>query len=429
MKGMIEVSPMIPQLEAVYLVSYLNIVNDIMLELNIPQIINKMVSHNRQCIVKPGEIVQLIVLDILTGRQALVHLEEWARHIDIKKLISPDVEASNFNDDTIARHLDRIHKTKIREIFSEITLQLWRQEGEGGSLHVFHSDTTSKSVYGAYSSDQSSEEGREEAEDLLHITEGYSRDRQGSKQFQYGMIVDKNGIAIHADVHDGNISDKTWNVEVLSKLDAQLAKLNLKEFIYVADAAAMSQKTMDEVKKAGGFLITRGSQNLNIVKEVLALVENQEDQWSEPWSIQKTGSHSVYRVQETTSTYYDHLVRLIVVESSALGKKKRHTLEKKYEAEQKQLEKAQKVCTNLLFHCKEDAEKERDRWEKELPHEFHTVNMQMEEVQIPVPKRGRGRPKNTETRSEMARYRVVINFSKKDEEHFKQRYVKDLALY
>jgi hypothetical protein len=133
-------SSMNPKLEAVYQVSYLNLINHIMLDLKIPQTINEIVPCDDQCKVTPGEMIQLIVLDILTGRQALVHLEEWACHIDIKKLISPDVEASYFNDDAIARHLDRIDEANVHQVFSELTLQLWKKEGD--TLRIFHGDTT-----------------------------------------------------------------------------------------------------------------------------------------------------------------------------------------------------------------------------------------------------------------------------------------------
>lgn len=40
------------------------------------------------CQIRPSDIMQLIVLDILNGRQALVHLESWAAQLkkEIKQL-------------------------------------------------------------------------------------------------------------------------------------------------------------------------------------------------------------------------------------------------------------------------------------------------------------------------------------------------------
>ncbi|XWN52373.1 DUF4277 domain-containing protein [Anoxybacillus flavithermus] len=94
-------------------------------------------------------IVKLIVLDILSGRQALVHLEQWAHDIDLPKLIRPGLEPSWFNDDAIARHLDRLYKANIHQVLSSCLVQIYKKEGL--SLRVFHADTTDKTVYGALS--------------------------------------------------------------------------------------------------------------------------------------------------------------------------------------------------------------------------------------------------------------------------------------
>jgi transposase len=393
------------QIEEIYQASYLNLVNHVMQDLEIPQLINELVPYDVQCKISPGEVVQLMVLDILTGRQAIMHLEEWAKHIDLKKLISPDVEASYFNDDAIGRHLDRIYEANVHQIFSEITLQLWKKEGD--PLRIFHSDTTSKSVYGMYPSTE---------EDQLMITEGYSRDRQGDKQFQYGMIVNQDGILVYGDVHNGNTSDKTWNSDVLSKLNSQLKKLNLNGFIYVADSAAMSKETLDQVKKAGGFLITRGSNNLKIVKEALDRVEQQEDQWSAPWTVQTSGKNTIYRVQELSSIYEGQDVRLIVVESSALEKKKLHTLEKQCQLENKHIQEAQAAFAKQIFHCEADAKEALIQWQKSTLCRFHTIEAHIEKTQ--EIKRKPGRPKKFESLPIVDVYRVVISRISRDEERF-----------
>jgi transposase len=408
------------EIEAVYPADYLHLVNHVMIDLNIPQRINEQVPYDKQCQVSPGEMVQAIVLNILMGRQALVHLEKWANHVDIKKLISPDVEASYFNDDAIGRMLDRIHEANPHQLFSDITLQTWKKEGD--SSLFFHSDTTSQSVYGAYllpedSCTACSDNTAEERNDPLIITKGYSRDRPGANQFQYGVIVDKNGIPIHTDVHDGNTSDKTWNADVISKLDKQLKKLNLSEFVYVADAAAMTQETLNQVKEAGGYLITRGTRNLKIVKEALDQVDRQDDQWSEPWTVQKTDRDTVYRVQEIASVYYDQPVRLIVVESSSLAKAKRNTLEKQREEEHEKLQKIAKEWTQQTFHCSEDAEKAITRWLKKNQIRFHQVESRIASV---FAKKKQVSANSEESSSSVGEYRIEICSLVQDEKRFEQ---------
>lgn len=204
------------QIESIHAAGYLNLISQTMKDMKIPLTIDEKVPYDQQCLVSPGEVVQMIVMDMLTCRQALVHMAEWAKRLDVEKLLRPGVQASFFNDDAIARHLDRI----FHELYSTLALQAWKYNPD--TVLAFHSDTTSKSVYGAYKNPQEGD---------LFITEGYSRDRQGDKQFQYGLIVDGQGRPVNGDVHDGNKSDKSWNPEVLKTLDTQLQTINLQGFI------------------------------------------------------------------------------------------------------------------------------------------------------------------------------------------------------
>lgn len=68
--------------------------------------------------------------------------------------------------------------------------------------------------------------------------------------------------------------------------------------------------------------------HLNIVKDALKLAERPETEWTAPFqSTEKTVG--TYRCFETNANYYGYEVRLIVVESSALDKRKEHTLAKR----------------------------------------------------------------------------------------------------
>ena len=119
-----------------------------MKELNLHGLVDQLVPIDVQCQTRPSDIVQLIVLDILSGRQALVHLESWAAQIDLEKLIRAGLTANQLNDDATGRDLDRLHEAGIHEIVSSFLLRTYRIEKL--LLHCFHGDTTSKSVYGAY---------------------------------------------------------------------------------------------------------------------------------------------------------------------------------------------------------------------------------------------------------------------------------------
>lgn len=252
---------------------------------------------------------------------------------------------------------------------------------------MFHADTTDVSVYGTYES---------ASPDALQITHGYNRHHRWQKQIGFGLIGNEDGIPFYGDVHDGNLPDKTWNPEVLSRVQKQLKQAKIEdEWIYVADSAAMTKDTLAQTKAANAFLITRGPSSLRIVKTALAKADAQDTPWSDPFSLaEKNGA--TYRVWETTSTYEGHSVRLIVVESSALDQRKGKTLEKERNQEAELLRQKQTQWESRLFSCREDAEQALASLKASLRLRFHRVEASVEA--IVRPKKRRGRPSHFEAR-------------------------------
>lgn len=144
---------------------------------------------------------------IFDGRQALVHLERWAHEIDLPKLIRPGLHPSWFNDDALARHLDRLYEADIHHVTSACLVQIYKKEDL--PLWVFHADTTDKTVYDAY--ETNSTEG-------LQITYGYNRHHCWQKQMGFGLVGNQDGLPFYGDVHDGHLPDKTWNPSVLARM-------------------------------------------------------------------------------------------------------------------------------------------------------------------------------------------------------------------
>lgn len=239
--------------------------------------------------------------------------------MDLPKLIREGVQPSQFGDDAIARHLDRLYDAGIHSIVSECLLQMYQRELI--PLGLFHADTTSFSLDGAYESTSSK---------TLNITYGYSRDgRSTEKQIQFGLVGNEEGLPLYADVHDGNLSDKTWNPSVLSRVHEQLQRAKIEgEWVYVADSAAMTADPLREAKAAQALVITRGPNSLRIVKEALAQADSDQAVWSEPFSLAEKKGTSC-RVWETSASYHGDPVRLIVVESEALDQRKERTFQKK----------------------------------------------------------------------------------------------------
>jgi transposase len=332
-----------------------------------------------------GEAIQLLVLDMLSGRNALMNVDKWAAEQELDQLLHPGLQASWFNDDALGRHLDRLYEADIHQVYSAFQLHVYQHERI--PMRVFHGDTTSMSVYGAYTKPSKA----------LQIVEGYSRDRRGAKQIQFGLIGNADGIPLYGDVHDGNTSDKTWNPDVLKKIHAQCAAVKLTDFLYVADSAAMSKATLDAAKGAGAYLLTRAPNHLKIVKAALASADAPDAPWSEKVSFVSSKEGATYRWLATEAKYEGHSLRLIVVESSALDKKKEHTLirERAYECER--LTKAAKEATQTPFHCLADAEQAAEAFRGESLSRFHRMEVTIRPQEITRKKRGR--PKQGEVPS------------------------------
>jgi transposase len=370
------------QIENFYEVGYLPLLSGIMNDLGLRKKINQLVPVDPQCRTTVGEAVQLLLLDMLSGRHALVNVDKWAAEQDLDQLLRPGLQASWFNDDALGRHLDRMYEADIHQIYSDFQLYVYQHERI--PMGVFHGDTTSMSVYGAYTKPSKA----------LQIVEGYSRDRRGAKQIQFGLIGNADGIPLHGDVHDGNTSDKTWNPDVLDKLHAQCAAVKLKDFVYVADSAAMSKATLDAAKGAGAYLLTRAPNQLKIVKAALESADAADALWTGKVTFVSSKEGATYRWLATEAEHEGHPLRLIVVESSALDKKKENTLTREREAERDRLTQAAKDGAQTPFHCLADAEQAAEAFRGGHSPRFHhlVVTILPQEV---VRKR-RGRPKQGE---------------------------------
>ena len=76
--------------------------------INLRGVINGIVRCNMK--VPPGDIVQALVLDTLSGRSPLYHLQEFMEDIDTGLLVGRDYPPEAFSDTNIDRAMDSIFK-------------------------------------------------------------------------------------------------------------------------------------------------------------------------------------------------------------------------------------------------------------------------------------------------------------------------------
>ena len=165
-----------------------------------------------------GSVVQLMVLDTLSGRSPLYQLEDFAGSIGTGLLLERKIPAKAFNDTTMARTLDAIYNAGTEQVFSQIALCAAQACPADVDMRHVHFDTTSVSVWGDYPM-CNEEEGQ------LQVTHGHSKDhRPDLKQFLVKMLCIHCNIPIMGSCENGNASDKTINNAVLTNLSKYMAQ-------------------------------------------------------------------------------------------------------------------------------------------------------------------------------------------------------------
>ena len=217
-------------------VDHLPIVAQYLRQLRLVEIVNELVSL--EMAVEPGIIVLGAVLDTLSGRSPLYHLEKAFEDYDRELLFGRDLPPGYFNDDNVGRVFDALFAVGTQKIFSALSVSAL-QRFSLPTRHV-HFDTTSVNVFGDY---------REDADEdaPFKITHGYSKDKRPDlKQFVLSLLCVGGNVPIVGKIEDGNASDKAINHRVLSDVSQHMAEHGVADdaFIYIADSANVSPKNI-----------------------------------------------------------------------------------------------------------------------------------------------------------------------------------------
>ena len=299
-----------------------------------------------------GTVVQLMVLDTLSGRSPLYRLESFAESVDTALLLGKQVPSSAFNDTTLGRTMDAIYEAGTDQLFSQVAFRAAGIFPEDMDMKHVHFDTTSVSVWGDYSlcTDQ---------EDQLQVNFGYSKDRRPDlKQFLIKMLCVHRNIPVLGGCENGNASDKAINNQTLNNLSKYLAKYGIGEgaFVYIADSAMVTPKNLEAV--GNNLFITRLPATYKETERVVVDAVRQ-GKWSDvETGVPSSGSRKAakYRVCEMDATISEKSYRAIVVHSDAHDKRRQKRLDRMLTESHKQAEKALKRAVKVEYFCREDAE-------------------------------------------------------------------------
>jgi transposase len=364
-------------------VNHLPIVAHFARRLGLVEIVNRLVPTQME--VEPGLIALGLVLDTLSGRSPLYHLETAFEDCDRALLFGQDLPAQSFSDDTVGRMLDHFYEVGTQRLFSALSVAAL-ERFPVSTQHV-HFDTTSVTLYGDYLSAQG-----EEAP--FKITHGYSKDKRPDlKQFVLSMLCVDANVPILGKLEDGHASDKAINHRLLSEISGHMHQHGIAQdaFIYIADSAMVTEANLERIGERTRF-ITRLPATYNEHDRVI-LRAIEADAWIALGAIGQTPPTknrpgASYRVHEGSVNLYGKDYRAVVVHSSAHDRRRLKRLERELKGSRSDIERVAKAEGKMTFFCRADADAAAARM-RAYRSPFHQMKVRVTEC----PRYGRGRPK------------------------------------
>ena len=366
--------------------------------LNLIGCINSLVPSEMD--LEPGLAVQAMVLDVLTGRNALYHVHEFLKNEDRELLLGKDYAPALFNDTNLARSLDAIAAYGTGKIITHLGIQAAKLCDLDMSTISY--DTTSTSVWGAYE-DWTTDDGP-------LITYGHSKDGHPElKQFMTELLCVDRGVPLFGQTRDGNASDKTLNNEMLQRIGKLMKAHGLGpgSFIYVADSAMVSKANLKAL--SGNRFISRLPANYTVHDK---LVEDalHADDWQEIGSLNelpasRKGLPASYKTYESTAIIDGEAYRAVVYHSDSHDKRRNKKIDR-------QLADSEKILVDELkkqetvFYCEADAQKALAHCET-LTSQLHRLSCRVEAFEQRKP----GRPAKDKAPTMQTKYRLICEIN------------------
>jgi len=293
-------------------------------QLNLYGLFDKYVP-NKGADVEPAQVLCMMVLNIVAARKPLYRIEEWLENY-LDGVTEERIEATKYNDDRLARTLDRIFEADRGSLMAEVSKMAI--DVHSLELGKVHNDTTSITFSGAYETPSNG---------AVQPKRGFNKDhRPNSKQIVFGLNITEDGhVPLSFQLYDGNQADVSTHQANWSGLRKLLEK---DDFIYVADSKLCALKTLFHIADAGGLFITVMPRNFKEVKGFLDRVREGEDiQWQH--SYQKSNSRKkteniTYRIHEGESCRDGYRMLWVYSSTKAYQEQKaRETQLKKAEVE------------------------------------------------------------------------------------------------
>lgn len=235
-----------------YDVGALPIINRVLERLRLSELLTECLPpDNSRSRLSSARALLVLVRNILVAREPVYGVGQWAARYAPDQLGLSAKEVELLNDDRVGRCLDRLFEGLDAGLIMKIVRHVIAEFDV--NLDELHNDSTSVSVYGAYS--DAREEGLRGVRRTLAITFGHSKDhRPDLKQLLYILTVTNDGgVPVYFTAASGNTTDDTTHRQTW---DLMRELVGRPDFLYVADCKLASRDNLNYIARQQGRFIT-----------------------------------------------------------------------------------------------------------------------------------------------------------------------------
>ena len=388
----------------------LPLISELCNKIELKKIIDEKIDDQNKKIVSTGNAVKAMIMNIIVGRKPLYLVDKFYEPKDTEKLFGEGIGPEHLNDDVMGRALDELYKIGAKKVLTETAMMSLQKFNI--PVTSIHADTTSKSVYGDY-------EDCELDEDVVQIKHGHNKDhRPDLKQFLFGLGVTKDKIVVIGDVSDGNKSDKAWNKDILGELRKSMKQYGLKDFVYVADSAAVTEEMLKALNGIENEEITipfvsRLPGNYSL-EQNLRHRASENKNWTDIGKFSEKENAAQYKIQTFEDELHGKKYDFIVCASDHLDTRKQKQLQKSIDAEKKTVTAAIAKFHKQEFFFEKDAQETFILLQKELSPKYHQLELKISSKERYEKRNRPGKPSKYDVRKKETVYIGAIKHFEDD---------------
>jgi transposase len=351
--------------------------------------------------ISPSVLALMLVINVLSHRNPLYAVERWAETLPLALLWGDTVQASQFNDDALGRTLEDLAHYGPQLL---ATIGSRMQVVHPTLTDLLHSDTTAYSLMGDYPSSESGPSAP------LTLTWGHSKDhRPDLKQIMAGVTMDAAGCVLGGQMLSGNTADVTWNKTWVDQLAHDFPEDFWKDKCYIADSALFSAETIERLRQTGMHWLGRLPARFALCGDLKTRAwASEQEAWKPLHSDGKPpGTASVYHVQTFDVIFLGEPARAFVYHSSALDKKKEHSLQRDMTQERARYDRWNKTLARKTFSTAQEAAQAASQLLDSTTPRWHTATPEVAEQTLVV--RRRGRPKDATAPDTKQVYTITLH--------------------